>query len=102
MADVDFLSLHAEAMPNKPVLILADEVVDFATLNRRANKAARVFRDLGCEPQDRVATMSFNSIAGAEITNGLRRADLISVPVNYRLRGIPSPRRRARAHWEPR
>src|SRR5229473_2617229 len=87
MADVDFLSLHAEAMPNKPVLILADEVVDFATLNRRANKAAGVFRDLGCEPQDRVATMSFNSIAGAEITNGLRRADPISVPVNYRLRG---------------
>ena len=87
MADVDFLSVHAQAMPNKPVLILGDEVVDFATLNRRANKAARVFQGLGCEPQDRVATMSFNSIAGAEITNGLRRADLISVPVNYRLRG---------------
>ena len=87
MADIDFLAVHAEGSPNKPALILGDEVVDFASLNRRANKAAHVFSNLGCEPGDRAANMSFNSIAGFEITSGLRRASLIVVPVNYRLRG---------------
>ena len=36
---------------------------------------------------DRVAVMSFNSIEGFEISNGLRKVSLVGVPVNYRLRG---------------
>jgi len=31
--------------------------------------------------------MSFNSLEGFEISNGLRKAGLVGVPVNYRLRG---------------
>ena len=87
MADIDFLKVHAEATPNKPALILGDALVDFSTLNRRANKAAHLFSELGCEPRDRVAIMSFNSISGFEISSGLRRVNLVAVPVNYRLRG---------------
>ena len=87
MADIDFLAVHAEGNPDKPALILGDLVMDFATLDRRANKAAHVFTGLGCMPGDRVAGMSFNSIAGFEITSGLRRVSLITVPVNYRLQG---------------
>ena len=87
MADIDFLAVHAEGSPDKPALILGERVVDFATLNKRANQAAHVFKELGCEQQDRVAIMSFNSIQGFEISNGLRRASLVAVPVNYRLRG---------------
>ena len=87
MADIDFLKVHAETSPSQPAVILGDNVVDFSTLNRRANKAAHLFSDLGCEPRDRVAIMSFNSIVGFEITGGIRRTGLITVPVNYRLRG---------------
>jgi acyl-CoA synthetase (AMP-forming)/AMP-acid ligase II len=87
VADIDFLSVHAEGSPDKAALILGDTVVDFSALNRRANKAAHVFSGLGGEPQDRIAVMSFNSIAGFEISNGLRRVSLVGVPVNYRLRG---------------
>src|SRR5260370_35877226 len=87
MADIDFLAVHAEGSPHKPALILGERSVDFATLNRRANKAAHVFTELGCEAQERVAIMSFNSIQGFEISNGLRREKLLAVPVNYRLRG---------------
>ena len=87
MADIDFLSVHAEGSPDKPALILGDRVVDFAMLNRRANKAAHVFHRLGCEAQDRVAIMSFNSISGVEIVHGARRVSMIVVPINYRLRG---------------
>ncbi len=87
MADIDFLAVHAEGSPDKLALILGERVVDFATLNKRANQAAHVFKELGCEQQDRVAILSFNSIQGFEISNGLRRASLVAVPVNYRLRG---------------
>jgi len=87
VADVDFLAVHAEGSPDKPALILGERAVDFSTLNKRANQAAHLFHELGCEPQDRVAIMAFNSIHGFEISNGLRRVSLVAVPVNYRLRG---------------
>jgi acyl-CoA synthetase (AMP-forming)/AMP-acid ligase II len=83
----DFLAVHAEATPDKPAFVLGERVLDFATLNRRANKAANVLTSLGCVEEDRVAVMSFNSLEGAEISSGSRRAGLVIVPVNYRLRG---------------
>jgi acyl-CoA synthetase (AMP-forming)/AMP-acid ligase II len=83
----DFLAVHAEGTPDKPALILGDRVVDFATLHRRANKAANMLTSLGCREEDRIALMMFNSLQGAEISSGCRRAGLVVVPVNYRLRG---------------
>jgi acyl-CoA synthetase (AMP-forming)/AMP-acid ligase II len=85
--DFDYLANHAESMPDKPAIVLGDRVLDYATLNRRASQVANVFAQLGCRQGDRVAWMSFNSLEGAEIANGLRRAGLVIVPVNYRLRG---------------
>lgn len=85
--DFDFLANHAEMLPDKPAVILGRWSVDFASLNQRANKVANGFTSLGCETDDRVAIMSFNSIEGLEIVNGLRRIGAIVVPVNYRLRG---------------
>src|SRR5947209_7502658 len=87
MAGIDFLRVHAEAGPERPALILGDRMIDFAALSWRADRAAHVFADLGCEPQDRIAVMSFNSISGSEIANGARRVSAVVVPVNYRLRG---------------
>jgi acyl-CoA synthetase (AMP-forming)/AMP-acid ligase II len=87
MADVDFLARHAEATPLNAALLSGETTIDFDTLNRRANRAANVFRDLGCVAHDRVAVMSFNSVEGFEISNGLRKVSLVGVPVNYRLRG---------------
>jgi acyl-CoA synthetase (AMP-forming)/AMP-acid ligase II len=85
--DFDYLANHADSTPHKPALILGDRVLDFATLHRKANRVANVFTELGCRQGDRVAWMSFNSLEGAAIANGLRRAGLVIVPVNYRLRG---------------
>ena len=85
--DFDYLANHAESIPDKPAFILGDKVLDFATLHRQANRVANVFTALGCREGDRVAWMSFNSLEGAEMANGARRAGLVVVPVNYRLRG---------------
>jgi acyl-CoA synthetase (AMP-forming)/AMP-acid ligase II len=87
VADIDFLARHAATDPDKVALISGDRSVDFETLNRRAYQAANFFVGLGCEIGDRVAVMSFNSIEGFEISNGLRKVGLVGVPVNYRLRG---------------
>jgi acyl-CoA synthetase (AMP-forming)/AMP-acid ligase II len=84
---VDFLASHAETLPTKPAVICGERVLDFRTLSAQASRVAYVFQQLGCREGDRVAWMSFNSIEGAEIANGLRRAGLVIVPVNYRLRG---------------
>ena len=83
----DFLAVHAEGTPNKPAFILGDRALDFATLHRRAGMAANALTSLGCREEDRVALMTFNSLEGAEISSGSRRAGLVIVPVNYRLRG---------------
>jgi len=88
MAEFDFLASHAESLPSKAAVILGDTALDFASLNLRANRAAKVFKGLGCEAGDRIAIMSFNSIAGFEIANGVRRSGTVVVPVNYRLRGL--------------
>ena len=85
--EFDFLASHADSLPDKPAFILGDRTLDFATLHRQASRVANVFTSLGCVESDRVAWMSFNSLDGAEIANGLRRAGLVIVPVNYRLRG---------------
>ncbi|MEO8744375.1 MAG: AMP-binding protein [Candidatus Dormiibacterota bacterium] len=87
MADFDFLASHAETQPAKPAVILGERSLDFATLNARANKAANLFKSLGCEAGDHVAMMAFNSVEGFEVANALRRVGMIVVPVNYRLRG---------------
>jgi fatty-acyl-CoA synthase/long-chain acyl-CoA synthetase len=87
VADIDFLAGHAAANPTKLALISGETEVDFESMNRRANKAADLFQKLGCVTHDRVAMMSFNSLEGFEISNGLRKVSLVGVPVNYRLRG---------------
>ncbi len=79
--------MHAESTPDKLAVICGDQALDFATLDRRANQVANALTSIGCREGDRLAWMSYNSLAGAELANGVRRAGLVIVPVNYRLRG---------------
>jgi acyl-CoA synthetase (AMP-forming)/AMP-acid ligase II len=84
---VDVLAVHASLNPTKPAVIEGDVVVDFDTLNRRANKAANMMLARGCTSHDRVASMAFNSARLFEVSHGLRKAGLVGTPINYRLRG---------------
>ena len=87
MEAVDFVAMHAASFPEKLAVISGQRTLDYRHLSARAGRVANAFTSLGCRSGDRVAWMSFNSIEGAEIANGLRRAGLVIVPVNYRLRG---------------
>ena len=87
MSFVDVLAVHAATKPAKPAVIEGDRTTDFQTLNLRANRVANVLVGLGCQVQDRVASMWFNSTGGFEVSHGLRKAGLVGTPINYRLRG---------------
>src|SRR5215472_4622366 len=83
----DILTVYAAANPDKPALICGDDVLTYRAYDERSNRAARALIDLGVQPGDRVAVMAFNSIAGSEVSAGLRKARGVIVPVNFRLRG---------------
>src|SRR5215470_8064697 len=83
----DILTVHAANNPDKPALICGDDVLTYRAYDERSNRAARALIDLGVQPGDRVAVMAYNSIAGSEVSAGLRKARGVNVPVNFRLRG---------------
>jgi long-chain acyl-CoA synthetase len=87
VAAIDFLAGHAETMPDKPAVVLGERTLPFAELNQRANRVVNAFHSLGVAAGDRVAVMSYNSIETFELASGLRRAGIVIVPINYRLRG---------------
>jgi acyl-CoA synthetase (AMP-forming)/AMP-acid ligase II len=83
----DVLTVHAAIHPDKPALIRGEDILTYRAYDERSNRAARALIGLGVQPGDRVAVMSYNSIAGSEVSAGLRKARTVSVPVNFRLRG---------------
>jgi len=83
----DILAVHATAHPDKPALICGEEIVTYRDYDERDNCAARVLAGIGVQPGDRVAYMAFNSVAGSEVSAGLRKAGAVGVPINFRLRG---------------
>src|SRR5205823_7288841 len=52
-----------------------------------SNRAAGALEAVGVQPDDRVAVISFNSIAAFEAAAGVRKCRAVWVPVNFRLRG---------------
>ncbi len=83
----DLLTAHAAIHPDKPALICGEQMLTYRAYDERSNRAARALAGLGVEPGDRVAVMSYNSIAASEVSAGLRKAQAVGVPVNFRLRG---------------
>src|SRR5256885_17005209 len=83
----DILTVHAAIDPDKPALVCGEDTLTYRAYDERSNRAAHALVDLGVRPGDRVAVMSYNSIAGSVVSSGLRKAGAVSVPVNFRLRG---------------
>jgi acyl-CoA synthetase (AMP-forming)/AMP-acid ligase II len=83
----DILTVHAATQPEKPALVCGGDILSYRAYDERSNRAARALIRLGVQPGDRVAVMSYNSIAASEVSASLRKARAVSVPVNFRLRG---------------
>ncbi|MGO4580737.1 AMP-binding protein [Cupriavidus sp. 2TAF22] len=78
--------VHAQRSPDKPAIIMAGgTVVTYRELDERSNQVARLFRDHGLRPGDRVAFLLENHPRLFELCWGAQRSGLIYVCISTRL-----------------
>jgi 3-oxocholest-4-en-26-oate---CoA ligase len=70
-----------------PALVHGDEIIDWATLDRRSNALAQAFMAAGAKPGDRLAHLMRNSPAYLTTTVAGFKSRLVHVNVNYRYTG---------------
>src|SRR5690606_20981591 len=80
-------SLHALSTPNKPAYIMADsgQVVTYAQLNERTNRAAQLFRSLGVNVGDHIAILMENNAEYLELCWAAQRSGLIFTAISTHL-----------------
>jgi len=83
---------HAAREPDRPAVVLGDEALPFAALDRRANRLARAFAGLGVGPDALVTLALPNSLAFHPACLAAWRLGATPQPVSARL---PEPERRA-------
>jgi acyl-CoA synthetase (AMP-forming)/AMP-acid ligase II len=71
--------------PEKMALVMGEQRLTWAELDRRVNKVAAALVATGLRPGDRVAILLANCPEYLELYFGVARAGMIAVPINYRL-----------------
>ncbi|WP_454727344.1 MULTISPECIES: AMP-binding protein [Cupriavidus] len=78
--------VHAQRSPDKPAVIMSGgAVVTYRELDERSNQVARLFRDHGLRPGDRVAFLLENHPRLFELCWGAQRSGLVYVCISTRL-----------------
>jgi acyl-CoA synthetase (AMP-forming)/AMP-acid ligase II len=75
----------AIASPNAYAVIDGERRLTYAALNERSSRLANALLAYGLRPTDRVAVMLANRLEYLEISCGIAKAGMVSVPVNPRL-----------------
>lgn len=81
----DIARYRAKASPDKPALVLDDRVTSYKTLDGRASQVANALLAEGMKPQRRIGFLGKNSDHYFELFFGAAKANVITVPVNWRL-----------------
>jgi long-chain acyl-CoA synthetase len=81
----DITRCHARTRPDRIAVHFEGHHRTFAELDRRTNRVANGLLAEGVRPQERIAILSKNSPAFFELWFGATKADLVLVPVNFRL-----------------
>lgn len=78
--------VHAQRSPEKPAVIMSSgATVTYRELDERSNQVARLLRDLGLRPGDRVAFLTENHPRLFELCWGAQRSGIIYVCISTRL-----------------
>jgi O-succinylbenzoate-CoA ligase len=82
-----FLEKRARLSPGVEALVEVERGLrlDYAELDRRANRVAHALRELGVAPGDRVALLLMNGVEYLETYFGLAKLGAVMVPLNWRL-----------------
>lgn len=81
----DGLAHHARIRPNAPALIFRNVATSYAALERRVNRCANALMGLGVAKGDRVAVLTENHPAFAELLGACARIGAVLAPLNFRL-----------------
>ena len=81
----DITTHHAEIRPDAVALHFEGRHLTFGELDRRTNRVANGLIAEGMRPQTRIAILSKNTPAFFELWFGAAKADVVLVPVNFRL-----------------
>ena len=81
----DITRHHARIRPDRVAIHFEGRRITFGELDRRVNQIANGLIAEGARPQARIAYLSKNSPAFFELWFGAAKADVVLVPVNFRL-----------------
>jgi len=76
---------HAAERGEKIALRDASAALSYGALERRARQIAQALRSSRIEPGDRVCYLGKNTLAYFELLLGAAKADVVTVPINWRL-----------------
>ncbi len=79
------IGYYARTTPDAPSVIVDDEVVTFAALDRRANQLVRALAERGVGPGSSVAMMVTNRVEFVEAWAAAMRGGLRLTPINWHL-----------------
>jgi long-chain acyl-CoA synthetase len=80
------LSQIAKQYPQKIGIVYRDEALDYATMNRRANRLAHALLDLGISQGDKIGLLIPNSPEFVIAYLGILKTGAIAVPFDHRLK----------------
>lgn len=81
----DIVRHHGKVRPDQVALRFEGERATYGELDRRTNRVANGLLAEGIRPQARIAILSKNTPAFFELWFGAAKADIVLVPVNFRL-----------------
>ena len=81
----DITRHHARIRPERVAIHYEGQRTTYSDLDRRANRVANGLIAEGIRPQARIAYLSKNSPAFFDLWFGAAKADIVLVPVNFRL-----------------
>lgn len=83
----DAVATHARVIPNRLGARDSKRELTYSQWDERATSLASGLLGLGLKKGDRVGVLAYNCIEWMEIYVALARAGLVTVPLNFRLRG---------------
>ena len=78
----DWVTVQAHTRPHAPAVVAGDERVSYGQLEVLSNQLARLLRDAGCEPRDRVALLMPKSAMALIAAVAIYKADGVFVPLD--------------------
>jgi amino acid adenylation domain-containing protein len=78
----DWLTAWAQRRPEAPAVVLGADALTYGDLERRSNQLARLLRDLGAKPGDRVCLLVPKTPVAAVAILGALKADCLYVPLD--------------------